>query len=207
MSERIGDTMRTRRRLGRRPARRRRIVFLLLLFVILTGVFAESRLPAVKADVQQAALRAYAQERITETVRAYLPEQSAIATEGLVSLDTYMLGTMKSELTAALQKTLTGTATAWVPVGNLTGLALLNGHGFKLPVFFAVDGVASVDFESALTSAGINRTKYGVTMTVTAELYSSSAAFPEVVTVTTVYPVYESVLEGEVPRYAAGVLS
>ena len=199
--------MRRRRRLSRRTARGRRLMGLFLLFSVLTVVYAESRLPALKTDIQQAALGAFARERITETVQAYLLEQPVELTDALVSLHTYTLGMMKSDLTVALQKALHDTATAWVPVGNLTGLALLNGHGFKIPVFFAVDGVVSVDFESTLTSAGINRTKYGVMMTVTAELYSASVAFSEVVTVTTTYPIYESVLEGEVPRYASGVLS
>lgn len=199
--------MRRRFGIGRRPMRGRRWLFLLLLFAVLTGVYAESRMPAVKADVQQAALSAWAQERISETVRDYFPETPAEDSTGLVSLDTYQLTETKTELTAALQKALTGKATAWIPVGNLSELAILNGHGFKIPVSFAVDGVARVEFESTLSAAGINRTKYSVTMTVTAELYSSSAAFSEVVTVSTSYPVYESVLQGEVPRYAAGVLS
>ena len=94
-----------------------------------------------------------------------------------------------------------------MPVGNLTGVALFNGRGFKVPVSFSVDGVVSVDFESTLVSAGINRTKYAVTMTVAAELYSTSVSFPDVVAVESTYPVYESVLEGEVPRYAAGLVS
>lgn len=199
--------MRRRFGIGRRPMRGRKWLFLLLLFAVLTGVYAESRMPAVKADVQQAALSAWAQERISETVRDYFPETPAEDSTGLVSLDTYQLTETKTELTAALQKALTGKATAWIPVGNLSELAILNGHGFKIPVSFAVDGVARVEFESTLSAAGINRTKYSVTMTVTAELYSSSAAFSEVVTVSTSYPVYESVLQGEVPRYAAGVLS
>ncbi|MGN0478976.1 MAG: sporulation protein YunB [Hominenteromicrobium sp.] len=199
--------MRRRRRLGRRPARWRRLAFFIAAAAVLTGIFAESRMPAVKADIQQAALSAYAQERITETVQDYLLRQPVTVSTGLVSLDTYTLGAMKSELTGALQEALTGTAASWIPVGNLTGLALLNGHGFKIPVFFAVDGIVSVEFESSLTSAGINRTKYGVTMTVTAELYSSSVSFSDVVTVTTAYPVYESVQQGEVPRYASGLLS
>ena len=112
---------------------------------------------------------------------------------------------MKTALTADLQEALTGKASAWVPVGNLTGLTILNGRGFKIPVTFAVDSAVAVDFDSTLVSAGINRTKYAVTMTVTAQLYSASTAFTDVVTVTSAYPVYESVLEGEVPRYAAGL--
>ena len=44
-------------------------------------------------------------------------------------------------------------------------------------------------------------------MTVAAELYSTSVSFPDAVAVESTYPVYESVLEGEVPRYAAGLVS
>ncbi len=194
-------------RMGRRPARGRRIALVLLVLLALTAVFAEMRLPAVKAEIQQAALSAWGQARIAETVQAHLSQTPAADGESLVSLDTYGLSTMKTALTADLQEALTGKASAWVPVGNLTGLTLLNGRGFKIPVTFAVDSAVAVDFDSTLISAGINRTKYAVTMTVTAQLYSASTAFTDVVTVTSAYPVYESVLEGEVPRYAAGLVS
>lgn len=194
-------------KMGRRPARGRRILLVLFVLAAVTAVFAEARLPAVKAELQQATLSAWGQEQIAKTVEAQLPESTASESGSLVSLDTYELSTLKTALTAALQSALTGKATAWVPVGNLTGVALFNGRGFKVPVSFSVDGVVSVDFESTLVSAGINRTKYAVTMTVAAELYSTSVSFPDVVAVESTYPVYESVLEGEVPRYAAGLVS
>lgn len=161
-------------KMGRRPARGRRILLVLFVLAAVTAVFAEARLPAVKAELQQAALSAWGQEQIAKTVEAQLPESTASESGSLVSLDTYELSTLKTALTAALQSALTGKATAWVPVGNLTGVALFNGRGFKVPVSFSVDGVVSVDFESTLVSAGINRTKYAVTMTVAAELYSTS---------------------------------
>ncbi len=194
-----------RMKMGRRPARGRRIWILLILLAAWTLFLAESRLPAIKAEIQQATLSAWGQERVAETIQTVLPQTPAANGETLVSLDTYALSTLKTELTTALQEALTGKARAWVPVGNLTGWTMLNGHGFKIPVTFSVEGVVSVSFESSLTAAGINRTKYAVQMTVTAQLYSSSTAFPDAVTLTTAYPVYESVLEGEVPRYAAGL--
>lgn len=192
-------------KMGRRPSRRRRIWILLVLFVSWILFFAESRLPAIRTEIQQATLSAWGQERMAETIQAVLPQTSAADDEKLVSLDTYALSAMKTELTAELQKALTGTARAWIPLGNLTGWTMLNGHGFKIPITFSVEGVVSVNFESSLSAAGINRTKYAVQMVVTAELYSSSTAFPEAVTLTSTYPVYESVLEGEVPRYASGL--
>ena len=145
--------------------------------------------------------------RIAETVQAHLSQTPAADGESLVSLDTYGLRTIKTALRTDLQEALSDKTSAWVPVVNLTGLTLLKDRGFKMPVTFAVDSAVAVDFDSTLISAGINRTKYAVTMTVRSQLYSASTAFTDVVTVRSAYPVYESVLEGEVPRYAAGLVS
>ncbi len=64
-----------------------------------------------------------------------------------------------------LQETLNGTATALVPVGNLTGLMLLNGRGFKIPCHFCGGKCRLGRFDSMLIGAGINRTTYAETMT------------------------------------------
>lgn len=177
---------------------------LLLLLILLPALFlAERRISAVKTEIQQAALQSFGLERISETVQGKLKPLSA-GENGNVILDTYALAEMKTELTEALRRSLTDTAAAWVPIGNLTGVSVLNGLGFSVPVFFRVEGVATVEFSSVLESAGINRTRYGVTMTVTARLYNSSVSFPDAVTVTTQYPVFESVTSGEVPGVYAG---
>ncbi len=192
--------MRGVRRRKRSPAK---AVFLLALCAALLFLFAEHRLSAVRGEIQQAALRSFAMERISETAAKCLREVPSLCGED-VTLDTYALAEMKNTLTKSLGQALTDTAVAWVPVGNLSGLALLNGAGFSVPVSFRVEGVAQVDFSTALESAGINRTRYGVTMRVTAELYSDSVAFPQPVTVTTEYPVFETVTSGEVPGVYAG---
>lgn len=194
-----------RRHRAHRKTRRRARFFLLLLIFIGIFCYAESRLPAVKADVQQATLRRFALQKISETVGSYMERQPISTDTDTVALDTYALSTLKGELTAALEKSLSETAVAWVPLGNLSGAAMLNGHGPRIPVFFPVEGVALLEFRSDLNAAGINRTRYSVTLHITAELYSASAAFSDVVTVSTSYPLYEGVTQGEVPRYAAGL--
>lgn len=193
-----------RYRRKRRLSLRKLLVLCVLLSVIL-GACAEKRLPQVKAEIHEAALRGFAEEEIAETVPEYLQALAVQPENGLVTLDTYALSTAKAELTCALQEKLNGKACAWVPFGNLTGLMLLNGHGVKVPVVFSVEGTVSVEFESALESAGINRTRYAVNMRVSATLHSLSAAAPGSVTVETAYPVYEAVLEGQVPQYVSGI--
>lgn len=184
---------------GKKHGRRRRAVCFALF--ILVFIFAELRLPAVKNELRTAALTAHAQSEIAKTMQAYLP-QSVCEKDGAETiLTTYALGVLEAELMENLQKSLNGTAKARVPLGNLTGLVLLNGRGVKIPVRFSVESAVSVRFESSLTGAGINRTAYKTTVHIEAKLYTAERDSTEPVTVTAVYPVYEAVLAGEVPQY------
>ena len=62
---------RYRRRRYKRGRKRRVLAFLLLVFAF---VFAELRLPEMKAELRTAALTAHAQECIAKTVPEYLPQ-------------------------------------------------------------------------------------------------------------------------------------
>ena len=172
--------------------------FLLLVFAF---VFAELRLPAMKAELRTAALTAHAQGCIAKTVPEYLPQTVCEKDGAETALSTYALGVLEAELTDALRKSLNGTAKAFVPLGNLTGLMLLNGRGMKIPVRFSVESAVSVRFESVLTGAGINRTAYRTVLHIEAVLFTAERDGAEPVTVTAAYPVYEAVLAGDVPQY------
>ena len=164
-------------------------------------VFAELRLPAMKAELRTAALTAHAQGCIAKTVPEYLPQTVCEKDGAETALSTYALGVLEAELTDALRKSLNGTAKAFVPLGNLTGLMLLNGRGMKIPVRFSVESAVSVRFESVLTGAGINRTAYRTVLHIEAVLFTAERDGAEPVTVTAAYPVYEAVLAGDVPQY------
>lgn len=185
---------RYRRRRYKRGRKRRVLAFLLLVFAF---VFAELRLPAMKAELRTAALTAHAQGCIAKTVPEYLPQTVCEKDGAETALSTYALGVLEAELTDALRKSLNGTAKAFVPLGNLTGLMLLNGRGVKIPVRFSVESAVSVRFESVLTGAGINRT----VLHIEAVLFTAERDGADPVTVTAAYPVYEAVLAGDVPQY------
>ena len=189
---------RYRRRRYKRGRKRRVLAFLLLVFAF---VFAELRLPAMKADLRTAALTAHAQGCIAKTVPEYLPQTVCEKDGAETALSTYALGVLEAELTDALRKSLNGTAKAFVPLGNLTGLMLLNGRGMKIPVRFSVYSAVSVRFDSVLTGAGINRTAYRTVLHIEAVLFTAERDGVEPVTVTAAYPVYEAVLAGDVPQY------
>lgn len=193
--------MRRSRRWGR--PHRKRTAFLILLAVGMVLCFAEHRLSSLRGEIQRAALESFARERISAEVTECLGEAPAFGAEDF-KLDTYALAKIKEDLTGSLRSALTDTVTAWVPIGNLSGVSLLNGFGFSVPVFFRVEGIAAVEYSSTLESAGINRTRYGVTMRIIASLFTDSLAFPEPVTVSTEYPLFEAVTSGEVPEFYAG---
>ena len=174
---------RYRRRRYKRGRKRRVLAFLLLVFAF---VFAELRLPAMKAELRTAALTAHAQGCIAKTVPEYLPQTVCEKDGAETALSTYALGVLEAELTDALRKSLNGTAKAFVPLGNLTGL---------------MESAVSVRFESVLTGAGINRTAYRTVLHVEAVLFTAERDGAEPVTVTAAYPVYEAVLAGDVPQY------
>ena len=186
------------RRRYKRGRKRRVLALLLLVFAF---VFAELRLPAMKAELRTAALTAHAQGCIAKTVPEYLPQTVCEKDGAETALSTYALGVLEAELTDALRESLNGTAKAFVPLGNLTGLMLLNGRGMKIPVRFSVESAVSVRFESVLTGAGINRTAYRTVLHIEAVLFTAEQDGAEPVTVTAAYPVYEAVLAGDVPQY------
>ena len=119
--------------------------------------------------------RAHAQGCIAKTVPEYLPQTVCEKDGAETALSTYALGVLEAELTDALRKSLNGTAKAFVPLGNLTGLMLLNGRGMKIPVRFSVESAVSVRFESVLTGAGINRTAYRTVLHIEAVLFTGGA--------------------------------
>lgn len=196
-----------RRRTARRCRRLRFRTALVLcaVFWSVLSVWAEKRLPLIGTALQEAAMMRHAEKVIAQTVPDYLETLSVQTEDTLVLPDTYAQSRVKAALTCDLQEKLSGKVYAWVPVGNLTGLMLLNGHGMKVPVVIAAECAVQIAYETEMEAVGINRTRYGVYMTVSARLYSTSVSVPACVTTETQYPVYEAVLEGEVPQTAVSL--
>lgn len=87
-----------------------------------------------------------------------------------------------------------------VPAGSLTGLTLLSGRGFSIPV--TVVGVSNVTsrFDSSLTPAGINQTLHQIDLVVTTELVLLLPGGPVTHSITSRVTVAETVLLGQVPE-------
>lgn len=90
--------------------------------------------------------------------------------------------------------------TFYVPAGSLTGLTLLSGRGFDIPV--QVVGVSNVEssFDSALTPAGINQTLHRIDLVVKTDLVLLLPGGPVTHSFTSRITVAETVLLGQVPE-------
>ncbi|MBQ3498964.1 MAG: sporulation protein YunB [Clostridia bacterium] len=86
-----------------------------------------------------------------------------------------------------------------VPIGSLTGLALLNGRGPRLNVIISLTGSAQTHFVNEFSSAGVNQTRHQIFLKTTVTLL---IVFPTT-TVTTAYTMNmlaaETIIVGKVP--------
>ena len=119
-----------------------------------------------------------------------------------VHADTTALNALRSQVLARLEDSLNGSVTVDVPAGSLTGIALLNGRGFPVPLKLRMEGSADLAFETEFGSAGINQSCHRITMVVTVQLYSQSQRFETQVHLETSTVLAETVLVGQVPQAA-----
>lgn len=116
-----------------------------------------------------------------------------------VDTEAAQISTLKANLSNAINKSLSGSYTAYIPVGNLLDHKLLNGYGFKVPVNLYFTGSATVSLKSDIVSAGVNQSKYRLVAVVDAEVFSNSLSSPCTAGTSQEYLLCETVLLGDVP--------
>lgn len=92
------------------------------------------------------------------------------------------------------------TSTIAVPLGTLSGLALLSGRGPSLEVKMQSVGSSSSRFENEFVSAGINQTKHRVVLYVDVGVSILLPGFRTTTEVSGSYVVAETVIVGGVPE-------
>ncbi|MCD8381471.1 MAG: sporulation protein YunB [Clostridiales bacterium] len=90
-------------------------------------------------------------------------------------------------------------STVSVPVGTLTGLSVLSGRGWSIPVRVLSVSRVEGQFESALTAAGINQSLHTLELVLETEVVLLLPDGLATQTVTTRLTVAETVLLGQVP--------
>ena len=86
-----------------------------------------------------------------------------------------------------------------IPIGSLTGSALLAGRGPRITVRMESVGSSEANFRNAFTSAGINQTKHQIILTVDVSVSILLPGFRTATKVSNSFIVAETVIVGMVP--------
>lgn len=86
-----------------------------------------------------------------------------------------------------------------IPIGSLTGSALLSGRGPRITVRMESVGSSEANFRNAFTSAGINQTKHQIILTVDVSVSVLLPGFRTATKVSNSFIVAETVIVGTVP--------
>ncbi len=189
----------------------RRLALILLVLLGFWLGFSEWGLSSVSEELTEEAVRSYVLSCVNRAVEEELKnvENSFVSVSrsedgsiAAVSADTAALNRLKTGVLSRLSKSLKGKASAHVPIGSLTGAAVLNGRGPNVPVRLNLEGCADVAFETEFVSAGVNQSCHRVTMRVMVTACSQSKRFQTRVNTETVTVLAETVVVGRVPQIA-----
>lgn len=192
----------------KRKACRRWVLFIFFLLLILWVVLAELGLSAVSQELTEEAARGYLLSSMNAAIGAELEklpgEFVSVTTQNgeasLLQANCSSFAAVKEGVAKRLAKSLNGKVTAFVPIGSLSGVGVLNGRGPCVPLRLRLEGSADVTFETEFISAGVNQSCHRVVMKVHARAYSQSKRFSAQIQEETEALVAETVVVGEVPR-------
>ena len=118
-----------------------------------------------------------------------------------VSTDSALINHMQSEISSRLIERLRENNQYYITlsVANVLGMRTITGFGPKIPVKISPSPNISVKFEDGFVSAGINQTKFTVSINVETEMMVSAIPFRTSVSVDRTIPVAQVVIVGTVP--------
>lgn len=94
-----------------------------------------------------------------------------------------------------------------IPVGTLTGLKLLHGHGFCVGMTISPLGCANTTIISEFSDAGINQTRHRIIIEIDTEVDAIIPGFSSRVPVSTSIVAAETIVVGRVPDAYTHVIS
>ena len=207
-------------RLGKAHSRRGRRGVRLLALLLAAAVFLGGTFLVISLKIRPTMLQ-LAVSTVTDTVRMLVAGaiRSVLAERGeeysdLVTLEKDDRGAVAALVTNmsrlnALQADITvevlellrgrGAAVIYIPLGNLTNIAILSGTGPEIPVRILSVTSVQTDFQNEFSSAGINQTRHRIVMSVNVCLTILIPGASADLTIPTLVPVAETVIVGEVP--------
>lgn len=189
-----------------------RLAWVLMALLLPVLALFEWGLTSVSDELTQTAAKSYVIAAVNKAVKEVLQDSESI--ENIIRKDdgsivsvqanVQSLNLMKADLATKMQEKLNGNAKASVPFGSFTGLRVLNGRGFSVPLRLNMTGSADISFDSELISSGINQTCHRITLHVSVTAISQSASFSADTTYETDIILSETIIVGTVPNWVSG---
>ena len=193
----------------------KQLICVFLLFLLLFAAASEIALNSVTQELAEEAARQYMAESVSKAVEKRIKssksEQFSVITQDgsgkilSVQGNAKELNLFKAGLTEDIQKRLSGTTGVSVPIGSFTGIRLLNGRGFSVPLRMSFQSDVNVSFESEIVSAGINQSCHRIYIKVSVQSYSQSKTFSTGSRYETDFVLSETVIVGDVPEFVTGL--
>ena len=120
-----------------------------------------------------------------------------------VDINTYALNKLRTDMSSAIAKKISENyyTTVYISLGSLFNNPSLQGYGPRIPVKIYFGSVSRVDIKDEFISAGINQTKYRVSLDVNVSVSVISFIYAESRDIVINVPVTERILVGKVPNY------
>lgn len=197
--------------------RRRKTVFLLIVFtILLTVIFfvTESRIRPVLSAMAESRAKNIASETVNDAIQKVLCEKN-LKYENLVELTKNEAGTITSvtidsvkmnklcaEIRGLITDTLNnlGEKTISIPLGSLTGVDILAGRGPRLDIEITLSGSAVTKIDNDFQTAGINQTRHQMILDVQTKIYIIMQSGNISSEISNSIVVAETVIVGEVPE-------
>lgn len=125
----------------------------------------------------------------------------------LILADTAQIARITAEISAEAQSLIEQMSANGVdiPFGTVSGVALLTGVGPNISVGFTPVGSVGNKYVSTLHSSGINQSLFSINLTLTASVRLILSDSADVITVSSVTPICETVVVGSVPQVYTNV--
>ena len=194
--------------------RKRRLTVLiacLLIAAILIAVWLDSGMRSAVEALAVARIRAVTARAMNDAILDTMGREESykslvtVRENGnkvyLLQADTRQMNLLAAECAEAAQERIAiiGEQGVSVPLGTMTGIALLSGKGPRLRVSFIPAGSVLTEFNSEFISSGINQTLYRVKLRLTATVQLVIPGLYQAVAISAEAAISESIIVGEVP--------
>lgn len=208
--------------IGPRKRKFRFSLFLLFAFVLLGGTFFvfETAVRPPLISLTTARLNQMANQLVNESILEELNkedlqyedfiqiERDSSGNVKSVNSNTMMINYVKSNFAQSINTKINETKDneIGIPIGNLTGLDIFAGRGYRIPVKIEPANNVKVDFKSEFSSAGINQTKHEVVAQIDVKMSAVMPMGTVNTDLSTSIPLVQTVIVGEVPESLTGII-